>query len=147
MALSIYLKPSPDSKVSSTNPFTITLDGEIGGARDIQLYIRNDNEDRWYNNIQVLPYDSHGNNIVDGTITGWFWRVLEKDVAPTTEEWLDVAAGNTITLTSNIGSSTLGDTSTYLPFWVRVAIPRWQLADNITRVVLRLSATENLVGV
>lgn len=146
MSLAIYLDTSPESRVSSTNPFVVSLDGEVGGAIDTKLYVRNDDVDRWYSDIQVLPYDSSGNNIVNGNMSGWYWRVLEKDFAPTTEEWLEVDAGNTLTLTDSIGSSTLGDISTYLPFWVRVAIPRWQLADNITRIILRLSATENLVG-
>ena len=114
------------------------------GMRDTKLYVRNSDLNLWFSDIQLSLYeDGTGYSAVAGP--GWEMRLLEKDIAPTTEEWLEVGADNEITLSANIGSSTRGDISTYLPFWIRIKIPRDQEVKNLTSISIRISATKNLV--
>lgn len=145
MTLGIYRSPVETSKIESTDYLSLTFDGTIGGSIDTKLYIRNEDITLWYSNIQVQPYESGTTlNVVSGP--AWEMRVLEKDIPPTTEEWLAVSAGNQITLSSNIGNNLRGDISIYLPFWVRTTTPRDQQARNITSIVLRIDAIKHLVG-
>jgi len=124
----------------------LTFDGRIGGERDRLVYVRNDDILRYYTDIQVSPTDSSGDNIVNGTTSGFFWKLMLKDIAPTNAEWALVSPGNTISLGADLGDTTAGDIVTYLPFWVRVAIPRSQRIQTITDVVLNITATEGALG-
>jgi len=144
MTLAIYTFPIETAAVDSDNLFSVTFDGRIGGSIDRKLYVRNDNLERWYSSIAVTSVDT-GMPIAGGGTEGWAWRLLEKDIAPTTEEWLVEDPGNTVSLTDNIGSATEGDTRTYLPFWVRITIPPRVQVQTLTGAVLRISATEGLV--
>ena len=145
MGLNIYTYPIETAKIGGTTYIPITFDGVLGGSVDRKLFIRNDDLTLWFSDIQVQAYeDGTTLNVVTGP--AWEIRLLEKDIAPSTEEWLAAAAGNQITLTSDIGTADRGDTSTYLSFWIRVTVPRDQEAQNITSVVLRIEATANLVG-
>ena len=145
MALAFYSEPHEDHAITSTNPFTVTFDGRLGGKLAKKVYLRNDNTARWYSDISITPRDTSGINIVNGSISGYEWKVLEKDVAPTLEEWELEAAGDTLDVGSSIGSSIFGDIITYLPIWIMVQIPRGQAVQNIIDVVLRIEATENVV--
>lgn len=153
MALALYSKPDENCMLSNTSddiddykPFTISFDGSTGGSLVKKLYVRNDNLDRYYTNIQIYPIDnSSGIDHTDGTTDDWHWKLMEKDIPPSEEDWDGVDMGNILTLSSNIGNSSLGDTATYLSFWVRVTIPDKQLADNIKDIYLRMVATETVV--
>ena len=145
MALALYSKTHEDYALTSTSPFTITFDGRLGGKLTKKIYLRNDETAKWYSGITITPYDTSGSNIVNGSIDEFEWKLLQKDTAPTFEEWDAEDAGATLTISSNIGNSTFGDIITYLPIWVFVRIPRGQAVQNITDVVLRIEATENLV--
>lgn len=145
MSLHLYSSPDETAKFDSIGPFMLTFDGRIGGQIDRLVYVRNDDILRYYTNIQVVPVDSSGDNIVDGTATGFFWKLMVKDIAPTNTEWALVSPGNTISL-SSLGDTAAGDIVTYLPFWVRVAIPRSQRIQTITDVTLRITATESVIG-
>jgi len=50
-----------------------------------------------------------------------------------------------VSLGADLGSSGDGDIITFLPLWIRVAIPRAQRIQAITNVVIRITATENVV--
>lgn len=145
MGLGLYSKPDSDYPINSLNPFTVTFDGRIGGAQDRLIYLRNDDTDRWFNNITVQAIDPSGDDWVDGTIPGFSWRLMQQDVAPTEEEWGLVAAGNTLSISTVLGSSIFADIVTYVPIWVRVQIPRGQAVSTITEIIFRISATENAI--
>lgn len=142
MALGIYSDPNPEALITSSNPLTFTFDGRVGGTMSRKIYIRNDNPDRWYTNITVQPVDTSGTNIVDGSTPGFFWKLKEKDINPTPEEWDLVSNGNQITLSKNLGNNLLGDIVTFLPIWVKVSVPRGMDLQTIKDVVLRIQATE-----
>ncbi len=143
MALGIYLAQNPDAQVAATKPLTFTFDGTQGGSIDKCVYVRNNNRARYYSNIVISTSVTSGEDITDGSKSGWAWKLLEKSIRPVQLEWERIAAGNQIILSSGIGSSSTPDTSTYLPVWVHVEIPRSQRAQTITRVVLNISATED----
>lgn len=148
MALDLYLDTNENSKMSSDGSgypaFTVTFDGRIGGSIDTRVYIRNDDLALYYTNITLGPVDTAGDNIVNGSIAGFDWRLAEKDIPMTNEEWALVTPGNTLSLSSDLGEDGLGDISTYLPVWIRVSIPRGSSIQTIKDVVLRIQATENL---
>jgi hypothetical protein len=147
MGLGIYSAPDESTKFTSISPFTVTFDGRVGGFQDKCIYIRNDDITLWYSDIVLAGVDTDaGDSRTDGTREGWEWKLLEKDVAPVLLEWRDIAAGNALSLSSNIGSSSRADISTFLPVWVHVETPRGQSIQTIVDIVLRLSAMENLLN-
>jgi hypothetical protein len=146
MGLNLYSKPHPDEKLSSLSPFTVTFDGRLGGSQAKKLYIRNDDATRWYEDITVLAVDAESPSIVDGSSEGYSWKLLEKDLSPSPQEWDQVGNGETLTITSDLGTASLADTVAYLPLWVRVTTPRNQPISTITSVTLRIAAIEGVVG-
>lgn len=136
--LAIYKEPNDTAMYSSRSPFTITFDGRIGGSQDKKLYIRNNSNIKYYTGITVAVVDVGD----EGNIT---WKLKEKDITPTNDEWMEVAVGNTLTISSNVGTSTRADTSTYLSFWIKAIISRGQDIRTLTNYVIRLSATELFV--
>ena len=135
--LAIYKEPT--ELFSSTNPFTVTFDGRIGGSQDRRLYIRNDSDSVYYTNITVSVVDvgSEGNIL---------WKLKQKDIPPTNDEWMEVATGNTLSISSDIGSSSQADTATYLSFWIKAITTRGQDVRTLTNYIIRLSATEYYIG-
>lgn len=145
MSISLYKTPNYNSEFSAFLPFTLTFDGRIGGAQDRQVFIRNHDASRWYSNIQIQAVDSAGLDLTDNSVDGFMWKLLSKDIVPTEEEWAQVTAGASLSLSDSLGSSSLGNTVTFLPVWIRVQIPRGQSIQTIKDIVLRITATEGLV--
>jgi len=139
MALNIYQEADPGSGFSLdgtfVNPFSVALDGLVGGAFEQRLYVRNDDLAKIYTDIVVTPVDG-GDNIVDGS-NGFSWKILGGDQKPLEEQWSLQAAG----LGVNIGN--LSDTNTYLPFWVRIEVPQGSNVNSYQDVTLELEATES----
>jgi len=144
--LDIYESATPTSAFSLagsfSNPFSVTADGVEGEAVETKVYLRNDSALYYYTGISVQPVDT-GDDIVDGSgaTLGYEWKLYAGDQQPTAEQWDLVAAGNSISL-SNLGSAGTPDTSTYLPFWVRVKVPRWAPVRSYSGVQLRITYTQ-----
>lgn len=149
MALYLYKEANADSRLSIEYkdgyfPFSVSFDGSTGGARIYKLYLRNDNPAYYYTNITVQALDNAVLDHTDNSV-GWSWKLIDKEVVPVEGEWSAVSNGNILAL-NNLGSSTVGDAATYISFWLRIEIPPRQLVQNITSIVLRITAKENLVG-
>jgi hypothetical protein len=148
LALGIYSKPHPDFKLSDDGswdePLVIPFDGRYGGAIDTDLYIRNDDLSLWYDGIMVVPVDLSNGYYVNGS-TGFGWKLIESTQLPVPQAWESVSFGNTLSISYDIGTSSLGDIITYLPFWARIYVPRNEPIKTIKVVTLRISATEHLV--
>jgi len=148
MALRVYNKPVETAFLSidqeQTNPFYITIDGREGGAIDSLLYVRNDNIERYYTDITVQAVDLSGGWLTNGT-KGFSWKLIEGNQKPLPEEWQATSDGNLLSLSDDLGTSLIGDIITYLPFWVRVKIPRNENVATIKTVVLRIEATEHYI--
>ena len=145
--LKIYESPYPDKEFSSgaeyTDPLSMILDGSSGGILERRFYIRNDDTRYYYESIALQPIDG-GDSIIDGT-DGYYWKLIVGDKRPLEEEWALVSAANSISF-SDIGSSAGTDTYTYLPFWLRVAIPRNAPVNGYKATVLRITANESEVS-
>lgn len=147
MSIGIYTDANPATLISKsatfTNPLLVALDGRLGGITQKKLYLRNDDNTLWYSTNTVTPADLIDPTIVNGT-NGISWKLRAGGTQPTDEEWAAITAGNTISL-ANLGSGAGSDTSTYLPFWVRVQIPRNTSAKTILDVTLTINTNENVV--
>jgi hypothetical protein len=139
MSLKIYDWPDPSTAFSEdgslTNPLAMTFDGAEGGVVQRRCYVRNDDVLKTYSGIELTPVDS-GDDIVDGS-TGFSWKLREGDQQPLDAQWDLVTPGNTLEFSSDIS-----DTNTYLPFWIRVEVPRGASVDSFQGVTLDLVADE-----
>lgn len=149
MSLFIYESADPGTAFSVsgvfTNPFQVTVDGSTGDVIYRKYYVRNSDAAYYYTGITLYPTLSEGPDIVNGEeLVGFTWKVKEGDQMPVEEEWSQLPAGNTISL-SNLGSAGNPDTSTYLPFWVRVAVPRDTSVQSFANIQLAIAATQSNV--
>ena len=146
MSLGIYQQPKDTTEFSTggeqTTPFSVAIDGREGGAIEYQLYLRNDDIEHWYTDISVRAVGTT-TWPVDGT-RGYSWKLKEGFIKPTQKEWDVIESGNSITF-SDIGTASYGDIVSYLPFWVRVEIPRTDRAYTVKDVTLQIRFTESAV--
>ena len=145
MSLGIYNDTIPAAELSQdgdfTDPFSVVMDGLVGGSFESRLYIRNDDTAYYYVDTTLTPTDSAGASIVDGT-DGFSWKLRAGNTQPTTTEWNAITAGSSIEL-NDIGSSGAPDISTYLPFWIRVEIPKNASTSTYRDVQLKINSTQN----
>lgn len=152
MGLKIYDEVKPDTAFSIegtfTNPLSHSFNGISGEVIQKRYYIRNDDAGYYYSNIAVQPIDG-GDNIVDGigVTDGFMWQLIAGDTQPLEAQWNPELAvpGEAISL-GDIGSSSDGDTRTYLPFWLRITVPRGAIIKSYQGVTLKITATEGLVS-
>ena len=148
MALAIYTSADPSAVLSQdgdyTQPLLVQADGRTGGVIERRLYLRNDDPAFSYSGISMEVFDPNENSLVDGT-NGFSWKLIEGDTQPMESAWDNISAGNTVDFSNELGDGDASDTATYLPFWVRVDIPRSASVQNITRLQVRTVATEILV--
>jgi hypothetical protein len=86
----------------------------------------------------MLPVDSSGLSLIDGT-AGFSWKLRAGNNRPLEAEWDTILDGNTINF------SDINDSNTYLPFWVRIEVPRATPVQSFDQVTLRIAATETLI--
>jgi hypothetical protein len=125
-------------------PMRFTHDGELGSTVENRLYVGNDDETEYYTYITVYPESTTSQDDVSGTATGWGVKLAAGSVQPTEAEWDATDYGNTISI-SNIGTVSVSDIDTKLPFWVRVECPPGTPADTKTNIALTISSTGNAV--
>lgn len=139
MALGIYADADPETSFSQSgdfsNPIKEAIDGVEGGSIDRLYYVRNDDSGVTYSGISLSVDDTTGKSIVDGT-DGFSWKLSAGSTRPTETEWTATTAGAAISLDD------IEDTSTFLPFWLRMTIPRNSRIKTYTDVNLVLTATE-----
>lgn len=147
MALRIYPSADPGAAFSIDedfdNPLAHTFDGVAGAIIQKRYYVRNDDNLRSYQDIQVQPIHVNGLNIIDGT-DGFSWRLIVGDEQPLEEQWSLVSPGNAISL-ADIGTPSVSDIVTFLPFWLRIEVPRGTPVQSFEGIKLRLSLTEILI--
>jgi hypothetical protein len=139
--LRIYNTASPGASYSTdgemSNPLRHGFDGRTGGVVEQLLYVRNDDPFVTYSGIQVTAVDTGSDkNVVDGT-DGYAWKLKAGSTQPIEEEWNSINEGNTILLSGQIT-----DTSTYLPFWLRIEIPAGAPVESIDDVQLQIDYHE-----
>lgn len=140
MALSFY---DSTMAIFGANPLRTLHDGNLGGAHEELVYIRNDDLTRYYTSVTVA-YAS-GVYTLDGTVDGWSIKFIYGERQPTETEW-DIAIAGAALVIPDIGSTSAGDTSTYHPVWVRVYCPGGEAAQLRESQTLTVSSYERLVG-
>ena len=140
-----YVEVSTGNNLSS--PINTTHDGRTGTVQTLLLYLRNDDEDKYYTNISILPVDLELTSSLSDVLyeeTGWGIKLSTGGVEPSSSEWENVNWGESITI-EDIGSSSAGDTTTYYPFWYMISSPPNTDAQIKKDLVLRTNYTENAV--
>lgn len=146
MFLNLYHEPHPEKIIDTLHPFTITFNGSIGGAIDKQIYLRNSSLEHFYTDISIEAVDtSHTLDRTARNPAGYYWKLSSKTTPVSLEEWEEIPAGNTLSLSDNLGSSSKADIFTYLSIWVRISIPPGQRIQTIKNIVFRITATEGLI--
>ena len=141
MALTFY----DSDQVAVSGPHRSFFDGNLGGASDHLIYIRNDDAATYYTNIQVTP-------LLDGAIdpvafinSGYGIKFLSGQRRPTEGEWDLVHSGMPIAI-PDIGTTLLADTVSYHPFWIRLTVPGGSPAELRENISTRIYAYERQVG-
>jgi len=147
MALGIYELADSTTKFSQngalTNALSLTFDGIAGGTLIRRYFVRNDGAVLFYTSITMVPVTKSGADIISGA-NSFSWKLIAGDAQPVDTQWGLLSPANTITL-SNIGSSGSPDTSTFLPFWLRVTVPSGISVQVLEGTRLDITATESLV--
>lgn len=146
--LSVYSSADPNSELSSDssyqNPLAFSVDGQTGAIISKKLFLRNDNSNFYYTDIELTPVTQMGLDLVSGATNGFTWKLVLGDTEPTEIQWASVSPANTIVF-SDIGSLGNGDIVTYLPFWLRIEVPRNIDVQVFQGSTLQISGTENAV--
>lgn len=142
MALKAYQSADPSTAFSiegaNTNPIRHTFDGRTGGVIETRYYVRNDDNTIQCSNIQVTLSDNEGRDIIHGQ-DGYVWKLKAGDTQPLDEEW------QTINVASGISLGNLTNTTTYLPFWLRVEVPANAAVESFDDVQVLLTCDESLI--
>jgi len=144
MALEIFpdagYNPSYSQDSEFENPFSITFDGVTGGVIQKKLYIGNNIAAGafYYTNVGVFAVDTDPLDLIGGT-EEYSWKVKAGNDQPLAEEWSLITAGDIADM-----PNMPNDSSTYLPFWVRIEIPRGVDVQSFDTIKLKVTATESL---
>lgn len=118
---STYVAYVPEAYSDKTYVST-AHDCELGEVQETQLFVRNDHEDYYYTNISVSSEGLISPDDTLGIESGWGVKLSAGSTQPTEAQWENIDYGNEISL-ANIGSASASNTTTYLPFWVRIECP------------------------
>jgi hypothetical protein len=137
--LAIYKSDTPETLVADENPIVCSHDVCDGSWYTQKLYIRNSDSNVYYTDITIgLSLEENP------TSNGHLYMLFPGDIEPTALEWSMIHVNNSITL-SEIGSEGSGDTTTYVPFFLRTYLPAQQSTGYVTEVSLVIYAIEEPV--
>lgn len=136
----------PDmSELSSGNdilyPLVLPFDGTRGGAIVKQLFVRNDNIDRYYTDIILSVIDSSSED--RHLQINWYWKLIQSSVEPANSRWITATSSVSI---PDIGTSLNGNDFSYTSVFLRVETPAHIPAQIIENIGLQLTGKEHLVG-
>ena len=147
MALKVYASADPSTSFSEdstfTNPISYSVDGVSGGTLTRKFYVRNNDLTKFYVDISIAAVVNSGLMITDGSVRSFYWKLFNSDTAPLESQWDLINANNTIEL-NDIGSSGNADIATYLPFWLRINVPKNTEIQSFENVSLVITATETI---
>lgn len=132
----VYSKYRGDDDVDGSL-ITSTHDGVLGETVIKKLFLRSDTTIEWYGDVSVACVSTISPSEVDGVSSGHGMKLIAGNDQPTEGEWDATDYGNTLSL-DDFGSTSGGDMSTYLPFWVRIECPPGAKADNKENTLLRV---------
>jgi hypothetical protein len=129
-----------------SRPIQTTHDGTNGEVVESKLFLRNEDENFYYNNIRIMPTPDSKVRVGDINFpeANIGYKVIVKESQPTQSEWAATQSGDEAII-DLIGTTDQGDTS-YKPFWVQVEIQPGTRIGAIRDVSLVLEADQNPVG-
>ena len=129
-----------------TAPVRTSHDGTNGEIVEVKLYLRNNDTNFYYTDIQLTGVPARKVRVGDLQYPEAFigFKIIVQDEQPTANQWLAVESGNTA-IHPDIGDTNAGDNS-FMPFWVQVQIPPGTRASTINDVSTNVKANENPVG-
>lgn len=138
--LRVYSSPDPSTKFSDdgtfSNPLAFSINGQTGAIISRKFFLRNDDAGKTYTGITLQPVINSGIDIVSGTVSDFNWKLIAGNTEPTEIEWAEVTAANTLSMDN------ITDSVTYLPFWLRIEVPRGVDVQVFQGVSLEIVATE-----
>ena len=139
-----YLMISQDGLQS--RPIQTTHDGTNGEVSEMKLYLRNSNENFYYNNVRLQATPASKVRVSDINYPEAYigFKIIFKETQPTKSEWAAVQSGSEAFM-SNIGTTDQADTA-YKPFWIQVSIPPGTRIGALRDVSIELKAETNPVG-
>lgn len=125
---------------SLSNPVKVNIDTRKPDPLIKQLFIRNDESNKYYEDITISITDT--DNITNEETK--LWKMIRSDTQPTQDDWDEVDPANSIEML-NIGTSSASNTSTYFSFWIYVEFPQNSPIDTFTGVKLVVTSREDLI--
>ncbi len=139
MALQIYPAASHNSPFSqagaNTSPVRFSVDGRIGAVIERLYYLANENNTS-FTSVTLQPIASVANDIVNGE-DGYSVKLKAGSAQPTAQEWDTIEEGNEVAM-ANIPND-----QTFLPFWIRVEVPRGASVETVLNTKLRIDGIES----
>jgi len=131
-----------DFNIISSDPIRSAINGLKGGAKDILLYVRNDDISVYYRDLLLVLDSKDGKTgyLTDDS-NGVYVKFLSGQDQPNEREWDLVLPAESIPL-DDIGDREGADTHQYHPFWVRIYVPGNSSVGFIDIGSLRLYFTE-----
>ena len=133
---------------SSLTELVSSHNGYTGGSFEKKFYLRNDEADKYYTNIEVVPVFAN-DELPNGalyTTTGWSIKLKYGSEQPSEEEWAEINVNERLEVPS-IGTIASGNTDTYYPIWVRIYCPGNTSPVIKTDFSIKVSYVESVVQV
>jgi len=148
MTIAIYdMNKDLVSQGTMNNPLRSYHDGKNGSTYIQLLYIRNDDSLAYFNGIEIIPIDNAGYDDTVGEYgTGFSVKLLQSPTEPLPHEWEQVNAGDKVSIVGPVRSTTIADTTTYVPVWLRIHVPGNVEAQVKADIALRLKYIRQAVG-
>mgnify|MGYP001216853923 CR=1 FL=1 len=111
------------NKQPINGPFITEHNGFTGGGKEFLFYFKNQFPEFYYENIELkieMPDLNEGDLFSN---SGWSVKLKYGSEQPTEKEWGDIVINNTLLLPDGIGSSSVANTESLFPVWVRVFCP------------------------
>ena len=143
MGLALYKEDNAGSLIDSANYLWSAHDALNGSWNTLKLWLRNDDATVYFENIEIevnIPGVFSPNVSPNGIV----YQLFPGDIEPTVLEWSRLPYHNTISM-SDLGAFGSPDTSTYLPFWVRIYQPGNSSVGDVSDASLRVTAIERAV--
>ena len=132
--------------IDDTNPIISSHNGFGGDSTETMFFLRNSNILRYYENIRVSVTQTAEEDVTgEYGVSGWSFKLIKGSKRPTEKEW-DVATNMTYVDIEGLGTTGEGDTSSYIPLWLRVYVPGRTPAKYKNGYNIYCSAIEKVVG-
>ena len=135
-----------ESLVNAENPLISAHDTLYGEVKVYPLFLRNDSALHYYQDISIIIAIGEGEPLEEGSVssTGILYQLIQQEQEPTLLQWSQ-APFTTVTSLDDIGDSESSNTTSYIPFWLRVYMPARDSYEIIQEASLRITCIKRVV--